>query len=138
MITCVSCPCSALGTSRWMTKEEVEALLVENISTHDVRADFLFLLFLSNSLMLTRVCVVSSPVRSPDKADGAPAGHALLRRGGGVRPALPPATGGPVREASSAAAGEGREGRGLQHGRGWIHNLFNAQTSSDIAIRKRR
>lgn len=28
---------SSLGMSRWLTKEELEALLVENISTHDVR-----------------------------------------------------------------------------------------------------
>jgi len=30
-------PCSSLGTSRWLTKEELEALLVETISAHDVR-----------------------------------------------------------------------------------------------------
>lgn len=38
--TLLSRPClrSSLGTSRWLTKDELEALLVESISPHDVRA----------------------------------------------------------------------------------------------------
>lgn len=29
--------CSSLGTSRWLTKEELESLLVESVSPNDVR-----------------------------------------------------------------------------------------------------
>lgn len=37
----VSVSFSSLGTSRWLTNEELEALLVESISTYDVRTDLL-------------------------------------------------------------------------------------------------
>lgn len=55
------------------------------------------------------------PVRPLHPADGAPAVDALLHQRGGVRPTVPSEPGDPVHEASNAAAGARREGRGLQH-----------------------
>lgn len=83
-------------------------MLVETITDHNVRAGFLLVLCQSVTKMqnLTLTCLCPS-VQSLDPADGAPAVHALLRPGGGVCHALPPATGDSVQEADGASAAEG-------------------------------
>lgn len=109
---------SSLGNSRWLTKDELQVLLVETISPHDVRP--LPVLFFSQNIRVIEPCG-SSSVRSLPAADGASAVAAIQLNGGGVCSAVPPPAGGPVQETDHTPAAARRQGRGLQHRRRYEH-----------------